>query len=49
MTEISLIVTLKKTIQLNSTLIGWDIFYFYSETAEQNSTKLYRKQDLNVL
>ena len=30
-------------------LIGWDIFYFFSETAEQNSTKLDRKQDLNVL
>ena len=30
-------------------LIGWDIFDFSSETAEQNSRKLYRKQDLNVL
>ena len=30
-------------------LIGWDIFDFYSETAERNSTKLHRKQDLNVL
>ena len=30
-------------------LIGWDIFDFYSETAEWNSTKLDRKQDLNVL
>ena len=30
-------------------LIGWDIFDFFSETAEQNSTKLDRKQDLNVL
>ena len=30
-------------------LIGWDIFNFSSETAEQNSTKLDRKQDLNVL
>ena len=29
-------------------LIGWDIFYFSSETAEWNSTKLDRKQDLNV-
>ena len=29
-------------------LIGWDIFDF-SETAEQNSTKPDRKQDLNVL
>ena len=30
-------------------LIGWDIFYFSSETAERNSTKLDRKQDLNAL
>ena len=30
-------------------LIGWDIFDFSSETAERNSTKLVRKQDLNVL
>ena len=30
-------------------LIGWDIFYFFSETSELNSTKLDRKQDLNVL
>ena len=30
-------------------LIGWYIFDFFSETAEQNSTKLDRKQDLNVL
>ena len=30
-------------------LIDWDIFDFSSETAERNSTKLYRKQDLNVL
>ena len=30
-------------------LIGWDIFNFSSETAEWNSTKLDRKQDLNVL
>ena len=30
-------------------LIGWDIFDFSSETTEQNSTKLERKQDLNVL
>ena len=29
-------------------LIGWDIFDFSSETAEWNSTKLDRKQDLNV-
>ena len=30
-------------------LIGWDIFDFSSETAERNSTKLDRKQDLNLL
>ena len=30
-------------------LIGWDIFDFFSETAERNSMKLDRKQDLNVL
>ena len=30
-------------------LIGLDIFDFSSETAEPNSTKLDRKQDLNAL
>ena len=30
-------------------LIGWDIFDFSSSNAERNSTKLVRKQDLNVL
>ena len=30
-------------------LIGWDIFDFFSETAERNSTKLDREQDLNFL
>ena len=30
-------------------LIGWDIFDFSSETAGRNSTKLDRKQDVNVL
>ena len=30
-------------------LIYWDIFYFSSETAERNSRKLDRKQDLNIL
>ena len=30
-------------------LIGWDIFDFFSETTERNSTKLDRKQDLKVL
>ena len=29
-------------------LIDWDIFDFFSEIAERNSTKLDRKQDLNV-
>ena len=30
-------------------MICWDIFNFSSETAELNSTKLDRKQDLNIL
>ena len=30
-------------------LIGWDIFDFSSETTERNSTKVDRKQDLNIL
>ena len=30
-------------------LICWDIFNFFSETAEWNSTKLDRNQDLNAL
>ena len=30
-------------------LIGWDIFDFFSGTAEWNSTKLDRNQDLNAL
>ena len=30
-------------------MICWDIFNFSSETAEYNSTKLDRKQDLNIL
>ena len=30
-------------------LIGQDIFDFFSETAERNSTKLDRKQDLKAL
>ena len=38
-----------KTRWLPWPLIGWDIFYFSPETAEQNSTKFDRKQDLNVL
>ena len=28
---------------------GWDIYDFSSETAEQNSMKLNKKQDLNIL
>ena len=38
-----------KTRWLPWPLIGWDISDFSSETAEQNSTKLDMKQDLNVL
>ena len=38
-----------KTRWLPWPLIGWDIFDFSSETAERNSTKLDRKQDLNIL
>ena len=30
-------------------VICWDIFYFSCETPERNSTKLVRKQDINVL
>ena len=30
-------------------LIGWDIFYFSSETTEWNSMKVKWKQDLNIL
>ena len=35
--------------QMDLFLIVWDIFDFSSETAERNSTKPYRKQDLKVL
>ena len=38
-----------KTRWLPRALIGWDTFDFFSKTAEGNSTKLDRKQDLNVL
>ena len=38
-----------KTRWLPWPLIGWDIFDFFSEIFERNSTKLDRKQDLNVL
>ena len=38
-----------KTGWLPWPLIGWDILDFSSETAERNSMKLGRKQDLNIL
>ena len=38
-----------KTRWLPRPLIGWDIFDFSSETAERNSMKLDRKQDILVL
>ena len=38
-----------KTIWPPWPLICWDIFDFSSETAERNSTKRNRKQDLNIL
>ena len=40
---------ISKTRWLPWPLIGWDIFDFSSETAERNSAKLDRKQDLKVL
>ena len=40
---------IRKTRWLPWPLIGWDIFDFFYETAEQNSTKLDRKQCLNFL
>ena len=40
---------IRKTRWLPWPLIGWDIFDFSSETAERNSRKLDRKQDLNAL
>ena len=40
---------IRKTGWLPWPLIGWDIFDFTSETAERNSMKLDRQQDLNVL
>ena len=39
----------KKTKMAHPAMIGWDIFDFSFETAEWNSMKFYRKQDLNVL
>ena len=38
----------RKTKMAARPLIDWEIFDFSSETTEQNSTKLDRKQDLNV-
>ena len=29
-------------------MIGWDMFYFSSETAERDLKKFDRKQDLNI-
>ena len=40
---------IRKTRWLPWPLIGWDIFNFSSETVQWNSSKLNRKQDLNVL
>ena len=40
---------IRKIIWLPWRLIGWDIFDFFAETAERNSMKLNRKQDLKVL
>ena len=40
---------IRKTRWPPSPLIGWDIFDFSSQSAERNSTKLDRKQDLNIL
>ena len=40
---------IRKTRFLPWPLIGWEIFDFLSEIAERSSTKLDRKQDLNVL
>ena len=48
-TKFVLFVPIRKTKWPPLPLIGWDIFDFSSETAERNSTKLDRKQDLNVL
>ena len=48
-TKFVFFVPIGKTIWPPWPLIGWDIFDFSSETAERNSTKLDREQDLNVL
>ena len=47
-TKFVFFVPIRKTRWPPWPLIGWDIFDFSSETAERNSTKLDRKQDLNV-
>ena len=39
----------RKTKMIARHLIGWDIFDFFSETAERNLTKIDRKQEHNVL
>ena len=48
-TKFVFFVPIRKTRWPPRPLIGWDIFDFSSESAEWNSTKLDRKQDLNVL
>ena len=48
-TKFVLFVPIGKTRWPPWPLIGWDICDFSSETAEWNSTKLYRTKDLNVL
>ena len=39
----------RKTKMGTRPLISWDIFYFCSETAERNWTKLVSEHDINVL
>ena len=48
-TKMVFFVPIRKTRWPPCSLIGWDIFDFSSETAERNSIKLDRKQELNVL
>ena len=48
-TKFVFLVPIGKTRWPPRPLIGWDIFDFFSESAELNSTKLDRKQDVNVL
>ena len=40
---------IRRTRRPPQPLIGWDILDFFSETAERNSTKPDKKEDLNVL